>query len=204
MYSIYKRFLIILVVFLPLSTFSQEFSAYKWHNGFLVTADGDTLRGKLKYDLETNSVQIATREIIKGYSSFKIFYFEIFDEVLENYRQFYSIPYQLRSNYEAPVLFELLFEGGLSLLAREKIVKETATSANPFWASGSYARNTVAYDFFFLDKKGNITFYSGSKNELLDILGKKRTKVKEYIKSNKLKSDQVQDLIRITSFYNSI
>ena len=175
-----------------------------WHKGFLVTASGDTLRGKLKYDLESNSVQIATRERIKGYSSFKIFYFEIFDEVLESYRQFYSIPYKVRSNYEAPVLFELLFEGGLSLLAREKIVQESASSGNPFWSSGNYTRDAINYDFFFLDKKGNITFYSGSRNELLDILTKKRTKIKEYIKSNRLKTNEIQDLIRIISFYNSV
>ncbi len=199
-----KAVFLALLLIITCFGFSQEFSAFKWHKGFLVTANGDTLRGKIKYDLENNAIQLANNEIIRGYSSFKVFYVEIFDEVLQNYRQFYSIPYKLRSNYEVPVLFEVLYEGGLSLLAREKIVQESATSGNPFWYQGRYMQNAVDYDFFFLTKKGTITYFDGSKNSLLEILVKKRTQVKEFIKTNKLKTDEVEDLIRIISFYNSI
>lgn len=194
----------ILWLMLSIVGFGQQFSSMKWHKGFLVTTDGDTLRGKVKYDLETNSVQIANREIIKGYSSYKVFHFEIFDEVLQNYRQFYSIPYQIQSNYKAPVLFELVFEGGVSLLAREKIVQETVNTVDPLWPSARYRRNVVDYDFFFLDKKGKITYFDGSRNRLLEIFYGKRSQIKDYIKSNRLKTDEIEDLIRITSFYNSI
>lgn len=169
----------------------------------MVNAAGDTIRGKIKYDLERNAVQVATRQNIRVFSSHKVFYFEIFDEVLQAYRQFYSIPYQIRSNYKAPVLFELMFEGGLSLLAREKIVQETVTSG-PYAPSGRFMQNVIDHDFYFLTKKGRIIYFDGTKNGLLEIFGNKRSQVKDFIKTNRLRVDEIEDLIRVTSFYNSI
>jgi hypothetical protein len=176
----------------------------EWREGFLLIASQDTLRGKIKYDLTGNTVQIATSTRIMALSSYKVFYFEIFDEVYRNYRHFYTIPFKLRSNYEAPVIFEVLFEGPLSLLAREKIVQETINNNSPFLTTPRFTQDALDYDFYFLTKKGRITYYQGSRNELLEIMASKSTQVKEYIKTNRLRTDQVEDLIRITSFYNSI
>lgn len=185
-------------------SYSQEFPSLTWHEGFLITADQDTIRGKIKYDLEANSVQISNNQILKALSSYKVFYFEIYDEVYENYRQFYSIPYKIRPGYTAPVIFELLYEGGLSLLAREKIVQDNSSTGGYFWTSNRFPQHKLDYDFYFLDKRGNMTYFSGNKNELLQILRSKQSAVKKYMKDNKLRSDEMQDLIRIISFYNSI
>ncbi len=196
---------LVLVFFsLYFQSLSQDFSSLRWHEGFLVTADKDTLRGKIKYDLDANTVQISTNRFIKALSSFKVFYFEIYDEVYENYRQFYTIPYKVRPGYTAPVIFELLYEGGLSLMAREKIVQDNSGAGGYFWTSNRFPQHRVDYDYYLLDKRGSMTFYSGGKNELLQILTKKQLQVKNFIKENKLRTDEMQDLIRIISFYNSI
>ena len=194
-------FQLLLVYHIGVGQLSKE----SWHDGFLVTVQQDTLTGQVNYDMETNMVQIANGNSIKAYSAYKAFYFEIFDNVYHSYRQFYTIPYNLRSSYETPVIFELLYEGGLSLLAREKIVQETVTSSNPFWAGGPrIVQNSVDYNFFFLDKKGNITYFGGSKNDLLQVMHSKKEKVKEFMRSNRLQTNELKDLIRITSFYYSI
>lgn len=195
---------IFLLVFTGYLSFGQ-LSKESWHDGFLVTVEQDTLTGQINYDMETNMVQIASGKSVKAYSAYKAFYFEIFDNVYHSYRQFYTIPYNLKGNYETPVIFELLYEGGVSLLAREKVVQETVTSSNPFWSAGPrMVQNSVDYNFFFLDKKGNITYFGGSKNDLLQIMQSKRDKVKDFIRSNRLQTNELKDLIRITSFYNSI
>ena len=49
-----------------------------------------------------------------------------------------------------------------------------------------------------------MTFFSGRKKELLEIMKDKSKYVKEYIKEYKLQVDEIHDLIRITAFYNSI
>ncbi|MDH5609735.1 MAG: hypothetical protein OEY56_09650, partial [Cyclobacteriaceae bacterium] len=79
-------------VFFGFTSARCQVSADYWHEGFVVTIDHDTLNGTIKYDLETNMVQINVQNQIRAFSSYKVFYFELFDEVYKNYRQFYTIP----------------------------------------------------------------------------------------------------------------
>ncbi len=60
-----------------------------------------------------------------------LFFFEIYDETIRDYRQFYSLLYEVGYNYNVPVLFEMMIEGKLSLLLRERIVAETTQSYFP-------------------------------------------------------------------------
>lgn len=183
---------------------SQKFSSEVFHDGFLVSSEGDTVKGKLQYDMETNIVTLLIRGKTKTFSSHKIFYFEINDAILNTYRQFYSIPSKVNYDYKIPILFELLYEGPLSLLTRESIVQQSQSSNSPYWGGSNYPRTVVEYSFFFLDTKGEITYFTGKKKDLLEIMLKKQTHIKRYMKDNRLESDDVRDLIRITAFYNSI
>ena len=63
---------------------------------------------------------------------------------------------------------------------------------------------TVRYDFYFLTKAGKLTQFSGLKRDLLRILVKKKNKLQPFIKENRLKTDDLRDLVRIIAFYNSI
>ena len=169
----------------------------------MVTSDQDTLEGLVKYDMQANVVQVIQNQVVKTYSSHKVFYFEIYDKVVNSYRQFYSIPYNVNYNYKIPILFEVLYEGPLSLLSREAVVQETVSNSSAYWG-GSFVRDVVSYTFYFLDKEGKIDSYTGKKADLLTIMAKHSRKVKDYIKQNKLDTDEVRDLIRVTAFYNSL
>ncbi|MDW3191612.1 MAG: hypothetical protein R8G66_04585 [Cytophagales bacterium] len=197
-----SSFIVVFFLF-AVSAKAQQFSSDFWHDGFVVTAKGDTLRGQVKYDMETNVVLLQNRSF-KTLSSFQVFYFNIYDKLVENYRQFYSIPYRLKYDHETPVFFELLFEGPLSLLAREAIVQETVPLGNSVTRGTSVVRDKVALEFYFVDKDGDLAAYSGKKSDLYEIMSLKGRKVKEFIKSNSLKTDNARDLVRITAFYNSI
>lgn len=195
---------IVLVFFIAFGYVANaQFSSEVWHDGFLVTNDQDTLRGQVKYNMEANSIQFYNEEIIRTFSSFQVLYFNIFDQILDNYRQFYCIPYKLKYDYETPIIFELLFEGALSLLAREAIVQESVPTGASIY-SGSIVRDKVALSYFFVDKKGKMIPYNGKKSNLFEIMESRMPKVKDYVKKNKLKSDSPRDLVRITAFYNSI
>ncbi|MEQ8237643.1 MAG: hypothetical protein RIA69_00450 [Cyclobacteriaceae bacterium] len=180
-----------------------QFSNEVYHDGFLVNTDSDTIRGLIKYDLEANIVQLVRNNVVKTYSSHKVFYFEIFDKILDNYRQFYSIPYKVNYNYEIPIIFEVLYEGRISLLAREAIVQETVSNSSAYWG-GNFIQNRVSYSFYFLDKEGNIDFYNGKRNDLLKLLPKHTGELKSFIKENRLEHDEIRDLIRIIAYYNTL
>lgn len=170
----------------------------------MVTSEQDTLQGNIKYDMTADAVQIQVGEVMKTYSSRKLLFFEIFDESVETYRQFYSLAYAVNYDYKVPILFEVLYEGPLTLLIREAIVEETIPQMQTYAMGGYNTRQRLAYTYYFLDSKGNITLYNGKKGELNALMGNKMPSVKEFIKDNKLKTDRMRDLVRITAFYNSL
>jgi len=192
----------IILISLFTSTYGQEFSSEIFHEGFLVTNDRDTIRGALKYDMQGNIVNIVEQGRLKTFSSQKIFYFEIFDISVDNYRQFYSLPYKVSIGYKIPILFELQYEGPFSLMTREAIIQESVSNTSVYY--GPYTRYRLVYSYYFVNKEGEMTFFGGRKKELYDIMKDKSKYLKEYIKEYKLQVDEIQDLIRITAFYNSI
>ena len=150
----------------------SQISSNEWHKGIVVTTDQDTISGEIKYDFSSNMITLIKNESVIAFSSHKLMYFEIYDESYKSYREFYTIPFKNLSNYFTPILFELQFEGVLSLLSREKIVLETS-SVGYGYGVPMISQPTVRYDFYFLTKAGKLTQFSGSKRDLLRILVKK-------------------------------
>ncbi len=196
------------LIWLSLPGHAQDFPSEMWHEGKVVLLSKDTVRGKVKYDLVNDLVQVETNNILKTFSARKILFFEIFDSTIESYRQFYSLPYAVQSNYKIPILFEVLYAGRLSLLCREEIVTETVQPYNysPYYYSPTYngTRTKLAYKYFFMDEKGNIRPYNLKKRELLSFFPKKQREVEQYIKRNHLKYDRMRDLVRLTAYYNAL
>ena len=190
--------------------FSQDFPSEIWHKGKLVLLSEDTIVGKLKYDLQNDAVQINVRNVLQTYSARKILYFEIFDETIDSYRHFYSLPYNVQSNYQVPLLFEVLYEGHLSLLCREEIVTESVPQYNSYpysnYGSRPYnqSRARLNYKYYFLDEKGGMKDYNLKKNELMQFFKSRQQQVKQYIKKNNLKHDRMRDLVRVTAYYNAL
>ncbi|MFT6867671.1 MAG: hypothetical protein ACJA08_002515 [Cyclobacteriaceae bacterium] len=182
---------------------AQNFSSEVWHDGYAVTVEQDTIRGFIKYDMVSNIILVSRNNVVQSFSSHKVFYVQIFDKLVENYRQFYSIPYSVNFDYEVPILFEVLYEGPLSLLSREAITTETVNSASGLYGN-SFMREVVNYSYYFLDKQGKIDFFSGRKADLLEIMAKKQSQITNFIKKNKMDTGNIRDLIRITAFYNSL
>ena len=78
------------ILLFPLNMLAQQFPSDLWHPGLLVTNDGDTIKGDLKYDFENQSIQLDDGQTLKAYNVNNLFFFEIYDETIKDYRQFYS------------------------------------------------------------------------------------------------------------------
>ena len=193
--------LTILLTFILHSGFSQDFPSEMWHDGKLVLVSDQTISGLLKYDQVKGIVQVDRDGKVFTYSAKSIFHFEIYDITTESYREFYVLPYGLVTSYKAPVIFEVLVEGGLTLLSREYIMTKNIQSP---YSIGSYAKEVLAYDYFFLDKEGNITKYTLKKKDLYNAVSKRQNQVIEYMKANRLHHDRRNDLVRVIAFYNAI
>jgi hypothetical protein len=195
--------LLIVIVFslMSIAANAQEWAFELWHDGKMVLVSGDTLKGLIKYDLQQDLVQYNNKKgNIQAYTARKVLFFEIFDTTVEQYRQFYALPYESSSGYRAPVFFELLAEGKMTLLTREALEYRTVSSSYYY---GSYSRLVLIYHYYLLEENGNIVEFIGKKQELMNLMGKRANAVEDYIKQNKLKLDDRYDFAKIVAYYNS-
>lgn len=181
------------------------YASDNWYRGSIILAEGDSLSGELHYDLQNNLVQLNAGNVIKAYSARQVWSFSFYDPDLMADRQFYALPYTVESNYKAPVLFELLTEGDISLLAREKLVTENV----PQYGYGgfgnySYLRTRIRRDYFMGFANGNIKNYDGTKKDLLYLLRDHASEVKKFINAHRFRYDDKRDLIQIINYYNSL
>jgi hypothetical protein len=180
---------------------AQPWPSEMWHEGKVVLAEGDTIKGMIKYDFSQDIIQFTHRDLrVEAFSARKVLFFEIYDNTVRRYRQFFTLPYTQTGSYRAPIFFELLTDGKLTMLSREALEYR---SVNYGYYGGSYQRLTLINRYYFLDEKGDIVLFEGDKRDLLDKMGKYEDAVEDYIKSNRLRMDEKYDFIKIVAHYNS-
>lgn len=204
--------LIIFTLFFTQVGMAQEFPSQVWHKGKVSLASGEEYSGKVKYDLETNIVQLQTRSI-ETFSATSVERFEIFDEYYGGIRTFYSLPYAVNSDYEVPIFFEVLVQGEeVTLLCREYITADSRGMnrgmyhpmyMNPMYGMPMMNSSRLAFDYYFLNG-AEIQKYGQKKKELLEVMDDKSAEVKLFIRKNRLSHDKRGDLLRITAYYNQL
>jgi hypothetical protein len=201
--------LLFLSFFLVNLAFGQQFPSQVWHEGKVQLEEGGELAGKVKYDLDNNLVQITDGRTVDTFSPLQVRSFEIFDEQFGDYRYFYSLPFLGEAIYERPIFFEVLFEGQLTLLAREYIITENGMMRNNPWMMGPgafwwpYQRLSFRY-YLVSVRDGKVIEYNQKKKMLMDYMGNRDKEVEEYIRNNNLKTDRRSDLVKIVAYFNGL
>jgi len=182
-----------------------QFPSELWHEGKVVLVNTDTIRGVIKYDLERDIVQIQSKsQGINVFSAKKVLYFGFLDEITRQYRQFYALPYGVTRDYKTPRYFEVLFEGKMTLLAREFVTVQTTNYGNSAFGGSTYSREVLAYRYYFLNDRGDIIRFQNSKKHLRQLLKNKESQVKQYTNRNRIRYDNKSDMIQLLSYYNSL
>lgn len=198
-----KQFFLCLTLLAGAFSTSAQWAFELWHEGKIVLETGDTLRGQVKYDLQQDLIQFTDKKgIVEAFTARKVLICEIFDKTVGQYRQFYSLPYSTTSGYRTPVFFELIAEGKLTVLCRERLENQTSTS--PYYYYGSFSRTVLVNKYYLLKENGEITDLSLRKTDFLQMLGKHGDHINEYMRDNKLSLDDKQELIKIINYYNSL
>lgn len=196
------RTILLLFFTLPILGMGQNFAFEYWHEGKIVLESGDTLKGDIKYNMQTDVLQYQANNKVEAFTARKVLYCEIFDNTVKRYRQFYSLPYNTSGGYRAPVFFELLAEGKLTLLSRESLEYRTYNSS--FYYYGNYTRLVLVNKYYLLQEKGDIVEFNDKKGDWLDKMGNYADEVQKYVKKNRLEFDNKYDLAKIVEYYNSL
>lgn len=197
-----RKVVVCLVLVITSLSAKAQWAFELWHEGKVVLATGDTLRGQVKYDLQQDIIQFTDkRGTVEAFSARKVLVCEIFDTTVGSYRQFYSLPYTATSGYRTPVFFELIAEGKLTVLSREKLENQTMTS--PYYY-GSFSRTVLVNKYFMLKENGDIVDFSTRKNDFLQLVGRHADIMNGFMKDNKLQLDDKKELAQIINYYNSL
>jgi hypothetical protein len=197
-----RLIIFIILVGATLSAKGQQFAFEYWHTGRVVIENGDTLRCNVKYEMQSDILQVQVDKKLESFTARKVLFFEIFDETVKRYRSFYSLPYSQAGQYKAPVFFELLEEGKITLLCRE--VLEYRTTSSSFYYYGNYTRLVLINKYFILKENGDIEEFKGKKNDWYQLMRNKADEVEGYVKSNRLDFDDKYELGKIIAYYNSL
>lgn len=199
-----KKIFLCLALWIVGYSVSAQWAFELWHEGKVVLESGDTLRGQVKYDLQQDIMQYTDQKgTVEALSSRKVLFAEIFDKTVDQYRQFYSLPYNATSGYRTPIFFELIAEGKLTVLCRERL--ENQTNSSPYYYGGTYSRTVLVYKYYMLKENGDIVDFSIKRSEFMQLIGKKYADhMSEYMKDNRLHLDEKEDLTRIIKYYNSL
>ena len=196
----YYRIAVLLL--LSLQATAQQWPFELWHEGKMILLEGDTLRGMLKYNLQKDLVELTSRDSKpEVFTARKVAFFEIYDQSENKYRQFYALPFNTGGGYKTPIFFELLADGKMTLLAREFLETRTVPSSYYY---GSYTRVVLTHHYFFIDDKGEITQFTGTRHDLLTHMGNQADDVEKFIRHNHLSIDDKFDLSKIVGYYNSL
>ncbi|MCS6967930.1 MAG: hypothetical protein RMJ44_04125 [Cytophagales bacterium] len=198
------------LLLLAIQVQGQTFSRDMWHEGEANLFSGETLRGKLKYDLDNNSLQISTAGVVRSFSSYQVESFEIFDELQKVPRTFFTLPYRKSGNYEAPFFFELLYEGKkLTLLNREVFVQRIISGPTMWgWWGPRVAMGTTtvqADSYYLLDmQKEQVIKVGQQRSDWLALMKDFRDEMNEFIRTNKLSFTQRADVLKIIAYYDQL
>lgn len=198
-----KTKFILLILFFNsfLNVKAQQFAFEYWHEGKIVQDTGDTLKGTVMYNMQTDLLLVQANNKNQSFSARNVLFFEIFDATIKHYRQFYSLPFSTSGGYKTPVFFELLAEGKIMLLCREAV--EYRTYSSSFYYYGSNTRQVLVYKYFLLQENGIIAEFISKKKDWLEVMEKRSDDVEQYAKVNRLSFDDKYELIKIINHYNS-
>ncbi len=204
-----KRFIFFLLLSFPSLSFGQTFSFDLWHEGKLVMESGDTLTGAIKYNLD-DLLEVRHDNHLESFTARKILLFEIFDQSYKRYRKFYSLPYSAQGGYKSPMFFEVLCEGKITLLSREKVELRNDYYSpygypfySPFGYGGYGTRKVLINLYFILKETGDIEEVTDKRSSWMELMSSHADRVYDYAKANRLDFSKKYELKQIIYYYNS-
>ena len=186
--------LISLFLFFTIHSISaQQFPSENWYAGTVTLSSGEQKEGVIKYDLESNSIQLNVDNKIETYHASQFITFTISMQKEKLLRSFYVLPFANTSGYKRPTIFELIYEGKTSLLAREYIATRNMNLNSGFYGyrfnefnspyNRSFRQQYLAFNLFLVDSNGQITPLSSKRNDVVAALGDHQKDIKKSSKT---------------------
>ncbi len=198
-----------LLVVLTTSAFAQEFSQNYWHNGEVHLKDtgSEPLVGKIQYNLETDQIQLTQgRNRVKSFHASQLSYVKFKDRLEGTTRHFFALPIRDAQGYTRIQLFELLIEGEVSLLSREKIVRRVQQVYDPYRPfSNTISTQVLEETYYLADATGEIREVGTRKGNLAwQAFPDMQDTMKSYYENERINVAYRDDMYKMVTYYNNL
>lgn len=185
------------------------FPSQAWHKGDLTLNDGTNLDGLIKYDLESDAVHLNIDGNTRTYVANQVEKFKIYQRDVKRLRDFITIPFETKAGYKRPKFFEIVYQNETSLLAREINSYSNQTKVNSLATHGvgrlhRVRVGVVNYDYYLVDQQGNLKSVGKGVRGVLRAFDSHQEELKSYIRSNKLKVKEKEDMVKLVTHYNNL
>lgn len=185
------------------------FPSQAWHSGSLTLNDGTIIEGKIKYDLESDMLHLNVGGNTRTYVASQIEKFSVFQRDIKRQRDFVSIPFETKSGYKRPKLFELVYQNNISLFVREVNSYSNQTRVNPLATNGvgrlhAVRVGVVNYKYYLANDKGSLKPVDKGVKGVSRSFDNYQREIRSFIRSNKLKVKEIEDMVKVVSYYNTL
>lgn len=190
-----KLWLVVILSCTMIELYAFKSNPNAWLNGVIHLTDGRVLSGKLQCQMQKNVVLYQSEDGIQTYPAILIKYFEVRDKKFGRGQIYYSSANKVDGYSQKAKFYELITQGKLTLLSREKLVKKYRPKGR-VWFEVS--------QFYFQINLGLIQTLRPTKNNILKIMSEHAIDVNNYIKLYDLKINDKADLKLIFEHYNTL
>ena len=180
-----------------------------------VLTTGDTIKGKIKYNLQEEVIQIENKDKVATFNAAQLTYFEVKPDRLREERVFYSIPLRNKAGYFQPRFYELMSQGEVSLLGREYIAVVTQAGNTSFIRpmnssfasivmSSANTRKFMAYKLFLANSKGDVIPLGETVKSTVNAFGNNKGNLRKFIKEQEMTLLNVFDFVKLVKYYNQL
>ncbi|MFP4093845.1 MAG: hypothetical protein ACLFUB_05140 [Cyclobacteriaceae bacterium] len=189
-------------IFAQAADIGTDIKKKDWHQGKLVLQNGDTYKGKIRYDLDQNVAMVRIDGTIKAFSAHVVDYFRFMDQELKTLRRFYTMPYENKRGMERLMFFELVFQDGFALFNRESTVrkKQAMLAELPFIDRSDREDEVTVFSYFIFMPDGDFKPIEAEQQDLINKLALDKEQTKEmraYIHEHELNLKNRSDFIRV-------
>ncbi|OEK00444.1 hypothetical protein BFP97_02480 [Roseivirga sp. 4D4] len=209
----------------PKSVSERMYSADKWHEGTVTLFDEGSVEGVIKYDFVHDAVQVKTGQVIKTFAASQVEKFKIIEQDTDRNRTFYTYLLPTKNEYARPGFFELLVEGEVNLLMRERILVSAVPSRkrqyrgkHRFDLDGNrnksvrrsitedriVNRRSLERELYVISEEGEVKLLKKNRRNVLSFFRERYSEVKGIMKRRRLKLDRTGDIAVLFHEYNQL
>ncbi|WP_020526326.1 hypothetical protein [Flexithrix dorotheae] len=166
-----------------------------WYKGEVILTDGNVLKGKINYNINTKVVRLKNGTKIKAFTPYSVSYFTFFDQEREKERVFTSQNFIEKIGFVNNTFLELLIDGPIVVLRDGEYVS----------FNGQTSHHDGALKAFYYISVGQKTYMVNNfKKDVMPFMSAYESKINSFIHDQRINLTKPNHQIFLIDYFNHL